>query len=126
MKYDGFMEDIKFLQSKRKDYILITQIAKLNELGADHPLFKQLNPASLPVFVQYIKKFDILKVFSPESILKEKGIITTKLPLAQNSSVAEIKELVSALYQSVLEFKKTADKEFFIIEKKLEKLEKKQ
>ena len=123
MKYYDVKNDIDELQGLNKGYIFIQNQKALDELKAKDPLFNFIFPAALPVFVQHLRTIGELKIISPESVLFEKELIGKRLKELTKSD-PELKENIDGLYQTVLALSKTINKEFFIVEKKLNLLTK--
>ena len=123
MKYYDVKNDIDYLTGLNKGYIFIQNQKALDELKAEDPLFNFLSPAGLPVFVQYLRTIQEMKIISPDSVLFEKELSGKKLKELTKAD-PELKENIDGLYQTVLAFSKQVNKEFFIIEKKLNLLTK--
>ena len=123
MKYYDVKNDIDELQGLNKGYIFIQNQKVLDELKAKDPLFNFISPATLPVFVQYLRTIGEIKIISADSVLFEKELIGKRLKELTKSD-PELKENIDGLYQTVLALSKTINKEFFIVEKKLNLLTK--
>ncbi len=123
MKYYDVKNDLDFLIGLNKGYIFIQNQKALEELKAKDPLFNFLSPAALPVFVQYLRTIQEIKIISPDSVLFEKELTVKRLKELTKSDT-ELKENIEGLYQTVLALKKEINKEFFIVEKKLNLLTK--
>ncbi len=123
MKYYDVKNDIDELQGLKKGYIFIQNQKALDELKAKDPLFNFISPAALPVFVQYLRTIGEIKIISADSVLFEKELIGKRLKELTKSD-PELKENIDGLYQTVLALSKTINKEFFIVEKKLNLLTK--
>ena len=123
MKYYDVKNDIDELQGLNKGYIFIQNQKALDGLKAKDPLFNFISPAALPVFVQYLRTIGEIKIISADSVLFEKELIGKRLKELTKSD-PELKENIDGLYQTVLALSKTINKEFFIVEKKLNLLTK--
>lgn len=123
MKYYDVKNDIDYLISLDKGYIFIQNLRALDELKSKDTLFNFISPAGLPVFVQYLRTIQELKIISPEAVLFEKEIAGKKLKELTKID-PELKENIDGLYQTVLALSKQINKEFFIVEKKLNLLTK--
>ncbi len=123
MKYYDVKNDIDYLISLDKGYIFIQNLRALDELKSKDMLFNFISPAGLPVFVQYLRTIQELKIISPEAVLFEKEIAGKKLKELTKID-PELKENIDGLYQTVLALSKQINKEFFIVEKKLNLLTK--
>ena len=77
----------------------------------------------MPVFVQYLATIQELKIISPDAVLFEKEIAGKKLKELTKID-PDLKESIDGLYQTVLALSKSINKEFFIVEKKLNLLTK--
>ena len=73
--------------------------------------------------MQYLRTIQELKIISPEAVLFEKEIAGKKLKELTKID-PELKENIDGLYQTVLALSKQINKEFFIVEKKLNLLTK--
>ena len=123
MKYYDVKNDIDYLISLDKGYTFIQNLRALDELKSKDTLFNFISPAGLPVFVQYLRTIQELKIISPEAVLFEKEIAGKKLKELTKID-PELKENIDGLYQTVLAPSKQINKEFFIVEKKLNLLTK--
>lgn len=123
MKYYDVKNDIDYLISLDKGYIFIQNLRVLDELKSKDTLFNFISPAGLPVFVQYLRTIQELKIIGPEAVLFEKEIAGKKLKELTKID-PELKENIDGLYQTVLALSKQINKEFFIVEKKLNLLTK--
>jgi hypothetical protein len=123
MKYYDVKNDIDELIKFNKGYIFIQNQKALDELKSKDPLFNFISPAALPVFVQHLRTIGEIKIISADSVLFEKELINKKLKELTKSD-PELKESIDGLYQTVLTLSKTINKEFFIVEKKLNLLTK--
>ena len=123
MKYYDVKNDIDELIKFNKGYIFIQNQKALDERRSKDPLFNFISPAALPVFVQHLRTIGEIKIISADSVLFEKELINKKLKELTKSD-PELKESIDGLYQTVLTLSKTINKEFFIVEKKLNLLTK--
>ena len=123
MKYYDLKNDIDYLIGLKKGYVFIQNQKALEELKAGDRLFNFLSPAGLPVFVQYLATIQELKIISPDAVLFEKEIAGKKLKELTKVD-PDLKESIDGLYQTVLALSKSINKEFFIVEKKLNLLTK--
>ncbi len=123
MKYYDVKSDIDELIGLNKGYIFIQNQKALDELKSKDPLFNFISPAALPIFVQHLRTIREIKIISADSVLFEKELIVKRLKELTKSD-PELKESIDGLYQTVLSLSKTINKEFFIVEKKLNLLTK--
>ena len=123
MKYYDLKNDIDYLIGLKKGYVFIQNQKALEDLTTKDRLFNFLSPAALPVFVQYLATIQELKIISPDAVLFEKEIAGKKLKELTKVD-PDLKESIDGLYQTVLALSKSINKEFFIVEKKLNLLTK--
>ena len=118
MNYYDVKDEINYLVSQNKGHIFIDNLKKLEELKKENSIFKFLSPMEIPVFVQHFQTIGELKIIQPESVLFEKDILFKKLNELKKAD-PEIKEFIEGIYQMTAALSKQMNKEFYIVEKKI-------